>query len=267
MYLTIISISAIILYVSCSIYLGGQAWHGIKHPKLNQLATTAGFIALAGHAYILHLTMFGSSGVDFSVLKVASLSCWLLTLSTLCSSLRLPVNNLLTPLYLLSAITLVLALSIQSPPQIIPDITYSISVHILLSILAYCVFTVAAMQAVIVGMQDRLLRQHKTDGFINTLPPLQTMETLLFDMLWTGQVLLSAALAIGFYANLETPDALSSHKVVFAIISWGLFSVLLWGRHRLGWRGQTAINWTLVGFAFLMLSYFGSKLVFEFLLS
>jgi len=38
------------------------------------------------------------------------------------------------------------------------------------------------------------------------------------------------------------------------------------GRHRLGWRGQTAIRWTLSGFCLLMLGYFGSKLVREFIL-
>ena len=43
----------------------------------------------------------------------------------------------------------------------------------------------------------------------------------------------------------------------------GVFGVLLWGRWRFGWRGRTAIHWTLSGFAFLALAYFGSKLVLE----
>jgi ABC-type uncharacterized transport system permease subunit len=42
--------------------------------------------------------------------------------------------------------------------------------------------------------------------------------------------------------------------------------VLLWGRHQLGWRGKTANRWILTGFAFLLLSYFGSKFVLEIIL-
>jgi ABC-type uncharacterized transport system permease subunit len=37
----------------------------------------------------------------------------------------------------------------------------------------------------------------------------------------------------------------------------------LLGHWKLGWRGRTAIRWTLVGFCLLILAYFGSKFVFE----
>ena len=46
-----------------------------------------------------------------------------------------------------------------------------------------------------------------------------------------------------------------------------VFAVLLWGRWRFGWRGRTAIRWTIGGFIFLMLAYFGSKFVLELLLA
>ena len=38
------------------------------------------------------------------------------------------------------------------------------------------------------------------------------------------------------------------------------------GRHRYGWRGRTAIIWTLAGFVMLILAYFGSKAVLELVL-
>ena len=56
------------------------------------------------------------------------------------------------------------------------------------------------------------------------------------------------------------------HKTVLTIIAWILFSILLWGRHQLGWRSQTAVRFTLAGFAMLMLAYFGSKMVLELVL-
>jgi ABC-type uncharacterized transport system permease subunit len=38
------------------------------------------------------------------------------------------------------------------------------------------------------------------------------------------------------------------------------------GRSRYGWRGKTAIQWTIIGFVLLLLAYFGSKLVLELIL-
>ena len=49
-------------------------------------------------------------------------------------------------------------------------------------------------------------------------------------------------------------------------MAWVVFAGLLIGRHRLGWRGKTAIKGTLTGFAFLLLGFYGSKFVLEFIL-
>jgi ABC-type uncharacterized transport system permease subunit len=57
------------------------------------------------------------------------------------------------------------------------------------------------------------------------------------------------------------------HKIFFSVVAWCIFTILLWGRHQLGWRGQTAVRWTLGGFFALMLGYFGSKFVLEMLLT
>ena len=56
------------------------------------------------------------------------------------------------------------------------------------------------------------------------------------------------------------------HKTVLSLTAWLVFAVLLWGRFQFGWRGRTAIRWTLSGFAVLLLAYFGSKFVLELVL-
>ena len=53
------------------------------------------------------------------------------------------------------------------------------------------------------------------------------------------------------------------HKTILSFGAWLLFGILLWGRFQFGWRGRTAIRWTISGFVFLMLAYFGSKFVIE----
>ncbi|MEM9253792.1 MAG: cytochrome c biogenesis protein CcsA, partial [Pseudomonadota bacterium] len=57
-----------------------------------------------------------------------------------------------------------------------------------------------------------------------------------------------------------------AHKTVLTMIAWLMFSTLLWGHYRLGWRSSTAVRLTLTGFVFLMLAFFGSKLVLELVL-
>jgi ABC-type uncharacterized transport system permease subunit len=45
-----------------------------------------------------------------------------------------------------------------------------------------------------------------------------------------------------------------------------VFAALLWGRSSLGWRGVTAIRFTLSGFALLILGFYGSKFALEYLI-
>jgi len=92
------------------------------------------------------------------------------------------------------------------------------------------------------------------------------MEHFLFQLIAAGFALLTLALFTGliFVQNLFAQHLV--HKTVLSLLAWLVFAVLLWGRWRFGWRGRTAIRWTLGGFASLMLAYFGSKLVLELIL-
>jgi ABC-type uncharacterized transport system permease subunit len=98
------------------------------------------------------------------------------------------------------------------------------------------------------------------------MPPLQTMEALLFQIIAVGELLLSVALLSGFVYLEDIFAQHLMHKTVLSIFAWLVFAVLLWGRWRLGWRGKLAIRWTLAGFVALMLAYFGSKFVLELVL-
>jgi ABC-type uncharacterized transport system permease subunit len=122
------------------------------------------------------------------------------------------------------------------------------------------------MHAILLAVQDSHIRNKHPGGFIRALPPLQTMENLLFQMLTAGFILLSLSLFSGILFLEDLFAQHLAHKTVFSIIAWLVFGTLLWGRWRFGWRGRTAIRWTLSGFFFLMLAYFGSKLVLEIVL-
>ena len=92
------------------------------------------------------------------------------------------------------------------------------------------------------------------------------METLLFQMLALGFLLLTLSLLTGFLFLEDMFAQHLVHKTVLSLLAWLLFAVLLLGHWWLGWRGQTAIRWTIAAFVLLMLAYFGSKFVLELIL-
>jgi ABC-type uncharacterized transport system permease subunit len=99
-------------------------------------------------------------------------------------------------------------------------------------------------------------------------PPLLTLEAVLFRTIGAGFVLLTLVVSSGiFFSEMLFGQPLQfNHKVVFGILSWLVFGGLLLGRHFRGWRGRTALYWTLTGFVLLLFAYVGSQFVLEVLL-
>ena len=161
---------------------------------------------------------------------------------------------------------LVLELNLPEKQHVLHTHNWQMSVHILSSIIAFSLLNIAALQAVLLAIQDQQLKSHPPKYFIQSLPPLQTMESLLFQMLGTGLFFLTIALVSGFIFIEDLFAQHLVHKTVLSIIAWLIFSSLLIGRLRYGWRGKTAVRWTLTGFILLLLAYFGSKLVLEIIL-
>ncbi|MGI4849908.1 MAG: cytochrome C assembly family protein, partial [Janthinobacterium lividum] len=100
------------------------------------------------------------------------------------------------------------------------------------------------------------------------LPALLTMEKLLFRLIGLGFFLLTLTVVSGvvFSEELFGQPFRFSHKTVFTMLSWLLFGLLLAGRRWRGWRGKTALRFTLSGFATLFLAYVGSRFVLEVIL-
>lgn len=141
-------------------------------------------------------------------------------------------------------------------------------IHIAIALLAYSLFTFAALHALLMAAAERSLHQKTSLIKLPNFPPIMTMETLLFRIIGLGFILLTLTLISGMlFSEQIFHQALKlNHKNIFTIISWLIFGSLLLGRARYGWRGRTAIRCTLTGFSVLLLAYIGSKFVLEVLL-
>ena len=226
------------------------------------------FVALGAisHSIAVYLSIHSGNGYQFSFFKVPSLFMWVINCIVLLSGLKKPLHNLFLLLLPLSVLAISIDLGFDDPSTVAEHRTPGMVSHILLSILAYSLLTIASLQALLLYYQNKRLKQKHPSGVIGLLPPLQTMETLLFELLWVGEILLTFSILTGIIYIDDLFAQHLAHKTVFSILSWLIYAVLLWGRMTIGWRGTAAIRWALGGFVALMLAYFGSKLVLEVIL-
>ena len=205
-----------------------------------------------------------------------SVTLWLTVLIYWAESMIYDVKGMQALVLPLAAVCALLPAFFPGPETPAYTQTFAFRIHLLVAMLAYSLFTIAALHATLMTVLERRLHGGKHSGPSGeslagpwaSLPPLMTLEALLFRILTLGFVLLSLTLISGFVFSEELfgQAARLNHKTVFGIISWIIFAALLVGRYGWGWRGRTALRWTLAGFAALLLAYVGSMFVLEVIL-
>ena len=234
--------------------------------RMQRTALHLAWTAACSHLIYTAIVFHQNGGFNFSFFSTSSLVAMIVALLLLIAALNKPVEKLGIAIFPIAAIMLALDLNFPDKTQLMSNYNWAMSTHILTSIIAFSLLNIAALQAILLAIQDQQLKSHPPKRFIQSLPPLQTMESLLFQMLGTGIVFLTISLVSGFLFIEDLFAQHLVHKTVLSILAWIIFSCLLIGRHLYGWRGQTAIQWTLIGFVLLLLAYFGSKLVLELIL-
>jgi ABC-type uncharacterized transport system permease subunit len=265
---TIAAFLTIACYAAAGLFIGIRLfWNqGSEKPSRNT-GIGLGLVGVILHTSVLSQNILMDSGINLGFFNAISLVMWIILLLLMSSSLTKPVENLGIVLLPMGILAVALELYYPTTHFLSPGSAWGLSVHVLISLLAYSLFTLASVQAILLSIQDHHLRNRHPGGFIRALPPLQTMETLLFEMIGLGFILLTFALISGFVFLDDIFAQRMVHKTFLSITAWLVFGTLLWGRFRFGWRGQKALTWTLVGFVVLALAYFGSKFVIELLLS
>jgi ABC-type uncharacterized transport system permease subunit len=260
------AITAVVLYLWVAFRLARRLVQGTHVVLDKRLPIAVGMGAMTLHGLVLYTTVLTLDGVNLSFFHATSLLTWMVALLVLVTSIYRPVENLAIAVLPLAALSVLLGLLFPGMNTVLDDRDIGLKIHILISVLAFSVLTLAAIQAALLAIQNNHLRTRRPGGFIRMLPPLETMETLLFKMIGLGFALQTLSLISGF-AFLE--DMFLQHKAHHTLLSftaWLVFAILLWGRFRFGWRGRTAIRWTGGGFFVLLLAYLGSKLVLELVL-
>lgn len=122
----------------------------------------------------------------------------------------------------------------------------SLVLHILLVITTCGLLGVAGLQAVLLTVQNYLLKKPAYYHLLRAMPALESVENTLFGLIWLGFSLLSIA---WFTAHVYLPKqftVIMALKIGCTALAWLVLAGLLLGRRYCGWRGMIAVRGTLL---------------------
>jgi len=270
----------LLLYFStaaCWLLLSGLAWRASRPalaggPEVRGDMRVEGLvapIALVLHAMLLYHRVLTPAGMDLGVANAISLLVWLTLLIYWVASLAYEglgaILGLMAPVGL-GAVVLQATVGTHHYVSYAGDPLFTL--HLGIAMLGYSLFIVATIHALLMLAEEKWLHRGVLPPFLRALPPLLEMERLLFRILFAAFVLLTLTVVSGVFFSEQVfgKPFTFTHKVVFGLISWLIFGTLLAGHYLRGWRGRTAVRWTLAGFTALLFAYIGSKVVLELIL-
>jgi ABC-type uncharacterized transport system permease subunit len=237
-------------------------------PGMSRAERMVLLVALVAHGVALQGALFPDAQMRFGFGVAVSLMVWLAICFYWVETLYARLDGLHALAMPAGALASLLPVFFPGQHVLANAGSPAFRAHFIIAMLAYSLFTLAALHAMLMAVAARQLHNARFSRALTSLPPLLTMEALLFRLIGIAFILLTLTLASGivFSEALFGQAFRVDHKTVFAVISWLLFGALLVGRRVWGWRGRIALRWTLAGFLALMLAYVGSRFVIEVLL-
>lgn len=263
----------LISVISCFLYLlaSGVIVTGMfRQSGPNKLvANLLVIFAMGLHIMLLQSSIFNGPelGQNLSMLNIASLVGWLISVTMLLASVKLPNTILLPVVYSFTGLIVLLSYVIPETHLVHLEFQPSLLVHITLALFAYACLGIAFLYALQLSYINLRLKEKNASMLHSSLPPLLAVENILFKLLLVGTVLLTLSLISGFVFLDNMFAKEQAHKTVLSLMAWVVYSTILIGHSVLGWRGKPVIWSTTIGGVLLTLAYFGSRFVREVLLN
>lgn len=263
MHVIFFGLAAIALYLTVAVQTSEIARASASSYAPRPLTALLALAAIVAHALTLYPMMVTTAGINLGIFSAASLVAWLIATFAVIATLRHPIASLAVVILPFSAVVVAISL-VFSHPHVLQATPPGLALHIALSLIAYSLFAIAALQAGYLAFAAHRLKSHAP--VLRFLPPLATMEQLMFHLTALAFVLLSSGLVIGLHYIHDIRAQHLSHKIFFSALAWATFAVLLLGRYHWHWRGRRAAKYVIAGFVMLALGFFGSKIVLELIL-
>ena len=141
--------------------------------------------------------------------------------------------------------------------------SYWLGIHTLFAFLGNAAFALACVTGIMYLLQEHYLKSKRLGDLFERLPDIQTLDYLNYRLISIGfPALLLAMITGSLWAN----SAWGSYwrwdpREVLALISMFIYAIILHARLLAGWRGRKAALLSILGFAFILLAFFGIKLL------
>ncbi|MFK8012878.1 MAG: inner membrane protein YpjD [Marinicellaceae bacterium] len=249
----------VIILVSALLYI---LW-GISKPnkKLTQFFI---YIAWVLHAIICFYNLIDEHGWKLNIMNAVLLASWLSALVVM--SFKIDSSWVKIPLVFFIVISLIMV----DTNSVLDhhhhhEFSWQLNLHIMLSMLAYAVLSVATLYSVSLWVHIKKLKNSNFDSDIS-LSSLIDEEKKIFYLVSLGWLILSTSLLSGVIFIDNFIEQQIGHKVVFSLLAWLIFGSLIIGRLTRGWRGEKLISLTITGMTMLAIGYLGSKIVLEWII-
>lgn len=253
------------LYIAASgVIVNGLFHHQGPNRRLSFVLVS---VAIGLHLIILNGDIFIEPGQNMSMLNVASLISWLISVTMLAASFSLPNTILLPVVFSFTGLLVVLNSIVPDTHIMHINVQPALLVHISLALFAYAVLGIALLYALQLSYINMRLKEKNASLLHSSLPPLMAVEGILFKLLLVGTTLLTLSLVSGFMFLGDMFAKEQAHKTVLSIMAWIVFTGVVVGHFKFGWRGKPIIGATIVGSVLLTLAYFGSRFVKEIILN
>lgn len=254
-------------WAACVGYLALTAF-GLRRPGSSPLLMAGLTFVLTLHGLTLLPEWFAQAGFRFGFASSVSWTLWLAVLLLWVESFFQRLPRITALIFPVAAVACLLptwfegVVIMEQPPALFRS-------HILLAMLAYSAFAVAAAHAmVMMALETALHRGGRASPWWDDMPALISLDHTLVRITWAGFVLLTFTLLSGVWVNiwLGHPPLRIDHKTFFTLVTWGMVAIFFLGRKTRGWRGRVAAKFALAGFGLLLLAYVGSRFVLEVLI-
>jgi ABC-type uncharacterized transport system permease subunit len=115
--------------------------------------------------------------------------------------------------------------------------------HIIALLAAYAALIFSLLASLLYLIQERRLKNKRSPGFLNWLPPLDTMDQIAQKTLVLGFHCMTVGLFAGSIIAQESvgPAYFADPKIWLSFVMWGLYVVMLFVRRSTGLRGRRAV--------------------------
>ncbi|RLB09072.1 MAG: c-type cytochrome biogenesis protein CcsB [Deltaproteobacteria bacterium] len=228
----------------------------------HSVSRAATLVLLSG--FFFHSIGFTISWIDLgyfpfiTVKSSLSFVAWFLVIVYLMFGWRLAIlGTFLSPLIVGLMLLSRVVPSIAEPRP--PIKVLWLSLHIGFSLIGDALLALAFCVGIMYLVQERHIKTKKLGGLYQRLPSLTLLDDINHKALIWGFSMLTLGLILGaIYAQWVRGHYFTwDPKEVWSVITWLVYAILIHERLAVGWRGRRAAIISIIGFMFLLFTFFG----------